>query len=87
MMVLNSLTLNTNQDALIWEGNPSGNYLVATGYNTLWNLNEKPSWTKAWMPGLTPKINIFFWLLLEDKILTLDNLAKRGHYTLNRCIL
>ena len=34
-----------------------------------------------------PKINIFFWLLLQDKILTQDNLAKRGQILPNRCCL
>ena len=38
-------------------------------------------------PGLTPKINIFFQLLLQDKIHTLDNLAKRGQIIPNRCSL
>lgn len=72
---------------MIWENNLSGVYSVASGYITLWNLNGKPSWAKAWLPYLTPKINIFFWLLLQNKILTIDNLAKRGHFILNRCIL
>lgn len=87
MVMLNSLILNNNKDELIWEGNPSGSYSTASGYNSLWNLKEKPLWAKAWLPGLTPKIKIFFWLMLQDKILTLDNLAKRGQYIPNRCIL
>ena len=44
MVVLNSLTLNNNKDDLIWEGE---SYLVASGYNSLWNLKEKPLWAKA----------------------------------------
>ena len=39
------------------------------------------------MKGLTPKINIFFWILLQDKILTLDNLVKKGFIIINRCAL
>lgn len=39
---------------------------------------------EAWLPGLTPKINIFYWLALQNKILTHDNLMKRGHEMPNR---
>ena len=48
---------------------------------------ENPIWAKAWIPRLTPKVNIFFWLLLQSKILTLDNLAKTGQTLPNRCNL
>ena len=41
----------------------------------------------AWVKGMTPKINIFFWILLQNKILTLDNLKKRGFFIVNRCVL
>ena len=39
------------------------------------------------MKGLTPKVNIFFWILLQNKILTLENLKKRGFIIVNRCVL
>ena len=78
MTKLNSMILNNKRDELIWGNNSNGIYYMALGYLSLWNRLEKPTWAKAWMPGLTPKINIFFWLMLQDKILTLDNLAKRG---------
>ena len=81
------MILNNKRDELIWEGNSNGCYLVASRYNSLWSLKEKPPWAKAWLPGLTPKINMFFLLMLQDKIFTLDNLEKRGQYIPNRCIL
>ena len=87
MMILNAMILNNKRDELIWEDNTNGSYSVASGYFWLWNILEKPIWDKAWMIGLTPKINIFFSLMLQDKVLTLDNLAKRGHYIPNRCNL
>ena len=39
------------------------------------------------MKGMPPKVNIFFWILLQNKILTLDNLKKRGFIIVNRCVL
>ena len=42
---------------------------------------------KAWYLGLIPKINIFFWLFLQNSVLTIDNLNKWGLYIPNRWIL
>ena len=39
------------------------------------------------MKGMTPKVNIFFWILLQNKVLTIDNLIKRGFVIINRCAL
>ena len=60
---------------------------MASRYLSPWNRMEKLIWAKVWTPGLIPKINIFFWLIMQDKILTLDNLINRGQYILNWCIL
>ena len=53
-------------------------YLVSLGCFSLWNRMEKPIWAKAWIIGLTLKLNIFLWLLLQDKVPTLGNMAKKG---------
>ena len=87
MSSLNTTLINQNSDTLIWGETLEGFYSVATSYLSLVGRVEKPIWAKAWILGLTPKINIFFWLLLQDKILTLDNLAKRGQILPNRCSL
>ena len=55
-----------------------------------WSRNiehPEPCWAKAWFKGMTPKVNIFFWILLQDKILIMDNLLKRGFNIVNRCYL
>ena len=76
MPMLNSMIPNNKRDELVWRDNPNGSYSVASGYNSLWSLKEKSPWAEAWLPGLTPKINIFYWLALQNKILTQDNLMK-----------
>ena len=39
------------------------------------------------MKGMTPKVNVYFWILLQNKVLTVDNLIKRGFIITNRCAL
>lgn len=46
-----------------------------------------PVWAKAWIKNLTPKVNYFSWILLQNKILTTNNLCKRGFQVPNICIL
>lgn len=72
---------------MIWGDNSCGNYSVASRYMALWSSKERPPWSKAWIPGLTPKINIFYWLALQNKILTQDNLLKRDQILPSRCSL
>ena len=87
MTMLNSMVLSNRKDEVIWGDNLDGLYSIALGYNSLWSLKEKPPRASTWIPSLTPKINIFYWLALQNKTLTQDNLIKRGHIMPNRCIL
>ena len=87
MIMLNSLSLSNNKDELVWKDNASGFYMTASRYSTLWSFKETPPWSRAWIPGLTPKVNMFFWLALKGKTLTQENLIKRGHIMPNRCVL
>ena len=60
---------NKKRDEVKWGDNHNGCYSVPSSYNSLWILKEKPPWAKAWLPGLIPKINIFYCLALQEKIL------------------
>ena len=59
MSSLNAIFINQNGDSLVWGDSSGGLYSVASGYLSLVSKEEKPIWAKAWIPGLTPKINIF----------------------------
>lgn len=87
IIMLNATPISTNRDSVIWSDNPNGFFSIASGYFSIWDSSNKPPWANAWISGLTPKINIFLWLLLQDKILSLDNLAKKGQIIPNRCSL
>lgn len=87
MISLNVIVINNKGDEVIWGGNSYGHYSIASRHFYLWDRMEKPIWAKAWIPGLTPKNQYSYGFFSKTKILTLDNLAKRGQVILNRCSL
>ena len=60
---------------------------MSSVYANAFEEHQEPCWAKAWFKGMTPKVNIFFWILLQEKILTTDNLLKKGFKIFNRCYL
>lgn len=64
---------------MVWCRTLSWTYLVSSTVLLLaHSQNPTLCWAKAWYPGFTPQINIFLWILLQNNILTIDNLRKRG---------
>lgn len=60
---------------------------MSSKYSNAFEELQELFWAKAWFKGTTLKVNIFFWILLPDKILTTDNLLKREFNIVNRCYL
>ncbi len=87
MDMVRHILLSHNKDSIIQGETVNGIYTVASSYETLQNYGPTPMWAKAWYLGLIPKINIFFWIMLQNHILMVDNLTKRGNMIPNRCIL
>ena len=86
-LILNAFILYPHiEDKIIWGADASGCFKVSSMFRTK-EKGPHTLWNKAWIKGLTPKINIFFWIFLQNKILTLDNLRKRGINVVNRCSL
>ena len=83
--MLNACCLNHEEDVLIWKKDPSGVYSIVSAYVNSFEDYDVPCWAMAWVKGMTPKINIFFWIILQNKILTLDNIKKRGFFIVNQC--
>ena len=44
-------------------------------------------WKKVWHLDSIPKVNSFTWILLHNKLLTAENLRKRGIMGPSRCAL
>lgn len=40
-----------------------------------------------WKLKVSPRIKVFGWLVLSNRLLTIDNLNKRGWPLVNRCVL
>jgi hypothetical protein len=86
------IRLQKRPDALIWTGGDSTGFLTAKNvYHALatkfWTqINE--SWRqKIWKGDCPLKLKLFFWLLIENKLLVWENLQIRGWEGPNRCIL
>lgn len=75
-------------DSYRWD--PTGTlYTAKAGYQRLCE-NTFPQaiwihWKLVWKAEAPPKIKFFFWLLLKGKILTAENLKKRGIQGPSRC--
>ena len=44
-------------------------------------------WKQVWLSNSIPKVNNFIWLLLHNKLLTAENLRKRGILGPSRCAM
>lgn len=70
------------EDHLIWTLNQSGSYSVCSTYIAF--TPPKPAkfpptiWQKVWKSHAWPKGQFFLWSAVHDKILTGDQLCKRG---------
>lgn len=68
------------EDKFVWEPN-GGCYTVKEGYRVLQNASAVNSWSlhkAVWKVESLPKFKLFNWTLLHGKILTAENLRKRG---------
>lgn len=66
-------------DAKIWTLESNRSFSVSSLYQFLSNGGFRyPLSYKFWKTGCPSKINLFCWLTWDNKILTLENLAKRG---------
>ena len=61
---LHAFFLNHKEDDLIWKTDPSGIFSIASAYANSFDVHDEPYWAKAWVKHMTPKVNIFFWILL-----------------------
>jgi hypothetical protein len=82
-LIYSGIQLKDRPNMLRWTGGDgSGNLTAKNVYNALASKLWSPKlcgWRRTfWVWDLAPKIKLFTWLLLEDRILTWDNLQRRG---------
>ena len=83
-----ALISKISKDHIGWGSN--GIYTVKEGYKLLQTnlfIASANLWKKVWNPYCIPKFNCFIWLLMHNKLLTADNLTKRGIEGPSRCAL
>ena len=71
--------LGQEEDTVTWRWTANGKYSASSVYQALL-LGRIPSpiLSQVWKTKATPKCRMHAWLLLRNKCLTADNLAKRG---------
>ena len=86
---LAQVTLNRlEEDGIQWQWADTGMYTVKSAYQ---RLKDGPriqtSIHRIWKLLVPPRMNVFGWLLIRNKLLTVDNLKKKGFQLVNRCTL
>jgi hypothetical protein len=75
-------------DKLWWVPSSKGLFEVKSYYRALspCGLFSFP-WKSVWRSKAPPRVAFFVWTVVRSKILTLDNLGRRGMVVVNRCWL
>ncbi|CAL1379586.1 unnamed protein product [Linum trigynum] len=76
---------------LVWSPDPDSSFSVRAMYRFLTDgrfsgVSSFPS-DSVWRNCIPSKINAFMWMVAHKRILTLDNIQKRGCSIANRCCL
>ena len=75
-------------DKLCWLPSHKGLFEVKAFYRVLSPLGSTSfPWKSIWRSKAPPRVAFFAWTAACDKILTVDNLRRRGMVVVNRCWL
>jgi hypothetical protein len=64
-----------------------GLFEVKSFYRALSSQGSSFPWKSVWRSKAPPRVAFFVWTAVQNKILTLDNLGRRGLVVVNRCWL
>lgn len=79
--------LGTINDHIVWRWSSTGRFSVHSLYTWLiFGGIPNSTFTKIWKAHIPLKIRIFLWLAKQNRILTRDNLSKRGWQGDQSCI-
>jgi len=74
------------EDARMWSASKDGLFLVSSFFSALSiKLRERSDVCSLWKLKAPPRVVIFRWLALRKRILTMDNLRRRGRIVVNGC--
>jgi hypothetical protein len=87
MQIASSIQLSEDDDAIIWQYTSSGKYAVQSLYVVINNRAVKQIFTPVVQKILVPpRIHMFLWLFAKNKVLTMDNLARRKNLDDKSCL-
>ncbi|CAL1374377.1 unnamed protein product [Linum trigynum] len=83
--------INAGPAKLIWNPSPKDGFSVNSMYRALIHdrmvgLDNFP-FKVVWQPHVPSKVNAFLWLIMHRRILTHENLKRRGWSLASRCVL
>lgn len=74
---MNTLNFTTEKDVVSWKFGNLGQFSVKSVYNAMTRSDSGPYHKKIWKGKVPAKIKKFLWLIMNDAILTKDNMLKR----------
>ena len=88
---LNKLFIKAQEgpDISRWGYSSKGSFSIKEAYSIRISRNAAIDdiWKKIWTVNLWPKVALFVWLVVRGRILTSDNLRKRGIHGPSQCFL
>ena len=75
-------------DGLRWKGRKDGVFASRSFYHLLIERSRVPfPWKGIWAVKAPPRVSFFIWTVTWGRILTCDNLMRRGYTMVGRCCL
>jgi hypothetical protein len=75
---MSKISLKDCNDVVCWKFGKKGLFTVKTMYDCLTTNDSGPYHKKIWKSRIPGKIKIFLWLVVNNAILTKDNMIKRN---------
>ena len=75
-----SIVCDNLKDSYIWKGSSNGRYSTSLYYKYVLNTqdSDKELWKLVWRGLAPPKVEVFCWRLMRERLATKDYLVKRG---------
>lgn len=78
----------TTQDEALWKWTTNGIFSVKSAYKA---IKDEPTVAtdipRIWATKAPPRFRVFAWLMIKNRILTVDNLRRKGFILVNRCYM
>jgi len=88
LSLLDEVSLSEEEDHIVWNYTSSGRYEVQSLYAVVSFRGVAPIYVSSvWKLSIPPRVQLFLWLVSNNRVLTRDNLAKRREVSDPTCLL